>query len=593
MTLCPDLRRRFVPFLDREVSDTEAAAIAAHLEECAGCREVRDSYVGVRQLLAAAPAPAPDPAAWRRLRSRMRRGRPVWLRPVPLAAAGSLAAALLIFATLSTGGTSPPSGHSGAAAPSSQGTPAVPSRGGGEGGDGGPVCPAVRRDLSGGAEAGAPFSDGPVGSSVAPSPGDATVVSRDRGGILDEPAAGAGAVESGAASAPAPAAVEKPGAVPPVVGGGANAAPSKGAGAAASTPAGPLGPRGPMGAAWVAARLNSDRRHEGIALRSFGEEPREFDPFTGRLPLPRGEGGVPLRELPNGNLLVDANGDGGPWVEVPDRGAQTIAVQVRHEDGPPRTLHVRLEKERGAGGGGGRGGRAESRWTLRNVTARTGRWQRESVLLLDGDHDGRYDDPGADALVFSDGVPIPLGSTVACKAGLLDVSVDPAGESLRMKTHEGAMGAVRVHALYQGDAQIQSLVLRSGDRYVEVCGGGGAGGRGPRTLTVPVGTWELAGGWVSGTDFRARVRPGSYPPIVVAAVPEPREMLLGGSCRLEARWERGEPGSITIAADSVAIVGASGEVYEDRSGGLQAVRASIRRKGDGKVINKQTVSRFT
>ncbi|MCI0342367.1 MAG: hypothetical protein L0216_14700 [Planctomycetales bacterium] len=344
--------------------------------------------------------------------------------------------------------------------------------------------------------------------------------------------------------------------------------------------------------AWISARLGSEHRREGIVLRSLGEESREFDPAAGQLPLPRGDGQVPLRELPNGNLLVDAGGDGGPWVEVPDRGPQTISVQVRHEGGSPRALHVRLERVRGGGPGAGRAGR-EARWTLRNVTARAGRWQKEPVLLLDGDHDGRYDDPGADALVFSDGVPIPLGSTVACKAGLLDVAVDdPSGETLRMKPHEGLVGGLRVHAIYQGDAQMQSVVLRSGDRYVEVSGGPGTA-RSRRVVTVPVGRWELAGGWVSGTDFQARVRPGSCPPVVVEAVGGPCEILLGGSCRLDARWERGAGGEITIAADSVAIVGASGEVYEERSGGLQAVRASFRRRGDSKPFGKQTVSRFT
>ena len=108
MSICPEMRRRIVAFLDGELPDAEAAAVASHLEACGDCRAERARITDVQDLLAAVPAPAPDPQAWKRLRRRLRPGRTITLRrPMPFlfasGAVGSVAAGFMALAVILAG----------------------------------------------------------------------------------------------------------------------------------------------------------------------------------------------------------------------------------------------------------------------------------------------------------------------------------------------------------------------------------------------------------------------------------------------------------------------------------------------------------
>jgi anti-sigma factor RsiW len=91
-----------VPYVKDELTATERARVAAHVESCERCRV---ALADVRAVLGAlAPPPAPTEPHWGRYRAELRarlaeraRRPRWWQRPLPLALSAGLAAALLLF----------------------------------------------------------------------------------------------------------------------------------------------------------------------------------------------------------------------------------------------------------------------------------------------------------------------------------------------------------------------------------------------------------------------------------------------------------------------------------------------------------------
>jgi len=93
----PHLREQLTAYVDGTLSQAEAAAVAAHLAECAACRDTAADLLAVRKLLASLPAPAPPPALLPRTLARLpRRRRAAGFLPRLVVAAG--AAGLLFLA---------------------------------------------------------------------------------------------------------------------------------------------------------------------------------------------------------------------------------------------------------------------------------------------------------------------------------------------------------------------------------------------------------------------------------------------------------------------------------------------------------------
>jgi len=117
-------------YLDDELSPEERVLVEAHLAGCAGCRETRDAFLKVRELLrseAEAERPADRLAQHRALREilQARPPAPLWRRPVTLPApglAGLLAALAFALGTLVIERVPSRSAAPGTAAPTPAGT---------------------------------------------------------------------------------------------------------------------------------------------------------------------------------------------------------------------------------------------------------------------------------------------------------------------------------------------------------------------------------------------------------------------------------------------------------------------------------------
>ena len=112
---------------DGEASPAERSLVEIHLARCAECAAMLEGYRHMAGAVRALPRGEPSPELWWRVREALptRRGRPVWLRLVPLA---STAALLLLAVTLAlVFGLGRPVGPTRTGAPAHQGEQSQPT----------------------------------------------------------------------------------------------------------------------------------------------------------------------------------------------------------------------------------------------------------------------------------------------------------------------------------------------------------------------------------------------------------------------------------------------------------------------------------
>jgi len=284
------------------------------------------------------------------------------------------------------------------------------------------------------------------------------------------------------------------------------------------------------------------------------------------------------------DLLIDLGGRDVPGenYRVSRRDAENRGVQfdllIWHEDGRPERINVTLTKTRPGDG---------EQWYVRNNTARYGKWMGEFIVVMDGNHNGRYDDTelshqGMDAVHFvKRGVVAPLSSVLRTDQGLVEFEVAENGGRFRTRPYDGPTGAVTVDDRCHGSGTYSSVLIASGGKVFDVVAAKGA------EVRVPTGTYALVGGTFQSESVRLRVLRGTHPEFGVADEGV-AAVALGGRCGLSFRLD-GDPeaGHLSVACTSVGVVGESGEGYEPVGQGLRRVRFSLRRRADGRLLWEQ------
>ncbi|MHC5019465.1 MAG: anti-sigma factor family protein [Planctomycetota bacterium] len=571
MNICAELRPRIVAFLDGELSDAAAATVASHLEACDACRAERATIVATRELLGELPAPAPAPDAWKRIRREIRptpRVARAWNAPIPMWAVGSMAAGFLGLAVLFNAGESSrtvPDTDSvtqpGDAEwdkrrvqPTAPGI--TPSRKPGIDVVPGPGTPSPADPASAGGDPPhqTPPEDDvtPAGPRV-PAPGPKTAA--------PTPSAG---TEPAAPTVPAPAAgTEEP------------ATPS--AGVEHSEPVDPAGPSTPAVVQWESVALSRVDAPRLPAALAHLAEPVAFSP-GGALPIPRGAGFVETHVKDNGDLVVDRVGKERRehFFTISRRRAQqnrdgvSFDLVAQYENGQTAVLQVSVRK-------------AGDQWLFQNRTARRGKWLGKTVVVVDGDHNGRYADPGEDLVVFAERAEVvPVSSVLLTRDGLTEFGVDPLGGRFRVRPYTGATGTLQVDAAYNGSGKATSVVVRSGARYFEVARHAGT------PVALPVGTYTVVDGLMVSKHARMRILTGESASVeVTEEAAAPAAIALGGQCAMEYGLD-GDPeqGWVSVALTSIAVRGGAGEVYEPLGQGLRMVSFQLR-DAEGRLLKQQ------
>lgn len=109
----PHPETALLPYLRGELEADERRRVETHLAGCQACQATANDFQVILDRLAATVPPAPEPH-WGRYRAELRarldapaRRRSSWLRPIPVAMAVAVTAAVVLTLTVGERGTSP------------------------------------------------------------------------------------------------------------------------------------------------------------------------------------------------------------------------------------------------------------------------------------------------------------------------------------------------------------------------------------------------------------------------------------------------------------------------------------------------------
>lgn len=196
-------------------------------------------------------------------------------------------------------------------------------------------------------------------------------------------------------------------------------------------------------------------------------------------------------------IVVDTNGDGKPD-EVIKGVAGTTIVQVRHGEGERVPYGVRFFND-GTG-----------IWTYDRWGYMSGKVQGTTLVLIDENSNGEYDDLGKDRMVVGEGTQAhPLSELVSLAGKLYHLEVAPTGTSVRTRPYTGETGSLDLTTKFRSKGKLVSAVVKSGRNCFEL------GGRG--AVSVPVGEYRLHSGVVAAAPQLAHLTQGEMKSFTVEA----------------------------------------------------------------------------
>ncbi len=236
---------------------------------------------------------------------------------------------------------------------------------------------------------------------------------------------------------------------------------------------------------------------------------------------------------------VDTDGDGKPDKEIKgDEGSVTF--KVTYADGEKSSYAVRLY------------GDEEGTWTYDRWGFMSGKVEGQTVVLIDENGNGLYNDKGTDRIVIGDGVYAhPLSSIVNLGDELYELEVAPSGTRVRTRPYMGESGVLDLTSEFRSKGKLVSAVVRGATQYFDVARKGG--------VALPAGEYRLFSGAISAPPQLAHLKQGEMEPFRVEA-----------GKTLAVEW--GTPVSIqfvheykdsvvTIQPEQIHVRGKSGEEY--------------------------------
>lgn len=270
-------------------------------------------------------------------------------------------------------------------------------------------------------------------------------------------------------------------------------------------------------------------------------------------------GGLPIKH-PNGSkfhafregvkLMVDVDGDGD--TDKPVKGTKGFLKLKSKADGKTFEYAVRFK------GGNGK-------YKFCTAGAMVGNIADSTIRLIDANHNGMYNDLGADAMIVGKGAKAAslLSSVVNLNGSLYNLEVAEDGSEISVTPYDGETGTLNLASGYKGSAKLMSAVVKNGDMSFNLAGKG-------KGLLVPVGDYSLAGGMVKKGKHTARMKNGHMAPIEVKA---------GGTSKLRwgnrviSEFSHSAAGrEVKIEPSAVKFYGYAGEEYTDFAPNVKSPR---------------------
>jgi len=185
----------------------------------------------------------------------------------------------------------------------------------------------------------------------------------------------------------------------------------------------------------------------------------------------------------------------------------------------------------------------------------TGQIGTTKIRIVDQNHNGRFDDVGADALVIGDGRAASyLSEVVAIDGQLKKIDVAADGATLRFSPFTGEVGKLSLHAVTDG--KVMAAVLNSTDGRYSV-----HLSKHDAEVLVPVGEYELHSGVLSLAGSRVSMAKGRSKSFEVTT-DGAQDLAWGGPAKAEFAYQEAG-GELTFDPNAIWFYGAKNEEYKN------------------------------
>jgi hypothetical protein len=282
------------------------------------------------------------------------------------------------------------------------------------------------------------------------------------------------------------------------------------------------------------------------------------------IPVPHAGGPGFVVETDGAALAVDTNGDG--KVEARVKGiAGDVVLKAKAADGSALQYGVRIVMHNG-------------KWHYLPGSAMAGRLLEQDVKLVDLNGNGRYDDYGADAMIFGKGTSGSYLSKVVSTGGkLYEINVSADGSSIESSPWTGETGTLNVTSGFKANGSLFSAVVLDEKNHFSFELSSNKSG-----LVVPSGDYRIMFGFVKNGAEQAKIRAGNSKPITVTTG-KTTSLTWGTPLEIEFNYVVNKD-KLTVPID-IKFFGSLGEEYYDFKPEALSPRIV--------VLDKQTKSKIT
>lgn len=201
-----------------------------------------------------------------------------------------------------------------------------------------------------------------------------------------------------------------------------------------------------------------------------------------------------LVETETNKIHVDTNGDG--KVDEVIKGTEgTVTVAVSYADGEKSSYAVRLY---GDGSGA---------WTYDRWGYKSGKVQGTTLVLIDENANGIYNEVGKDRMVVGGGAQAhPLSPMVNLGGKLYELTIEPSGTRVHTRPYSGVVGVLDLTSKFRSKGKLASAVVKNNLNYFDVAGS---------AVTLPAGEYKLFSGVISSAPQLAHLKQGAMKPFTV------------------------------------------------------------------------------
>jgi hypothetical protein len=240
-------------------------------------------------------------------------------------------------------------------------------------------------------------------------------------------------------------------------------------------------------------------------------------------------------------LSVDTNGDG--KVDKQVKGAYGFLVlKAKDSAGEPLEYAVRFKVD-------------QKVYKYASSGVMRGRLNGESVLLIDQNNNGTYNEVGVDAMVVGKSKAASFVSKVVnLKGELFEVSISDDGKSMEARPFAGESGTLDLRSGFKAKGKLESAVVKSADGQYSFNLGDGS-------MNVPAGDYTIAYGLAGKASETVTIGTGKMSPVNVKAGRE-TALTWGGPIIADFPYSR-DGLAVKVEPASVKFYGKAGEEYTD------------------------------